>query len=1244
MPLSVEQIAFLTQHLGVAIPPDYVENKKREAEFKQRRAKFDAEHSDLTGVFAAAEVRAALKKADDFAKAGKNFAEALEELENAEELVTLPPPPSEPAPQPPVGAEQKAVAADQPPLPPKDKEEDEGPEAEAPDVPPPDYPAPKPLPGDPSDAIQAVNAQSRTNQEVLRQGVAELLVLQGKYIDLQEARRAVANPGGEFDKLTAEMAQLAEDVKAINVRSGRALGELTRLEQELKQVDVAAVGTPPLAVKAHAKVTLEIAERVKKAALTQSEGLAAEAKLVKALKDNENFTARDGVKVYEPADFELPSVLRDLTARLQATTKQYRAAQQQMQPGLARVQELLDLASKAKSLPGGAAGEIALLETQANDLSKNFGKWNKEINNPWKPASAKARSLKKDDHLETVELLWRGEKLYDEFSVAFGEADETAKNVLHGVRLLNSAIAGAPASPAEANQEVDKWIAAMNKLREVVTDPIGRLNDAKRGAADRKKQFAAVDATQVPALEGALTEMNQDIEKARANLRSLERAAQEAGLVEGLIKTRFSAKGVDKKKVDSLKKASSAVDKAISPALKEAEKTIAALVALREELARKRAALGKAAAVEDTVRLTAALKELPPLQDKAALFPAKGVAKWKNATSKGGDKKAARLFAEVTKAWEAAEKSADNSSLTSLENAAAAFLTHFAELSQAGAPEAADATRADKCREAQALARKMRLKNDLDSLPEPPWTEEQATKAKRIEACSLLESGTPAKAPSAKGESDSFFIKNASGKPAFIFKPKQGENVKEDFGGREGEGVVREVLSSKFNDQIKEMTGVDFGVCPTQIARLESDSFANGEKSKEKSRVGALQQAVANEGSLLDKLVEDPAFARQVKTEDVQKVALMDFLTLQADRNAGNLLVQEVDGEKRLVPIDGGFAFPKAELFGKASGGMASERMDFSGPPPADENGKLKARGGLEGKNALMILPQSEERFSPEMLQSIEAIDPAALAKGLKQSSAEIGESAPELNGLVDDENVENVRRSALFLKKAAPHFTVAELAEIYALDFTRVLAVPAGKVEKEIAAVIAQGRARADFNRTKKEADAEYARLGGDAELVKLGWDPKTDRLLRLNGKRRIEILKKREQAPPAPAAQPAPPKPASDQAALERELKTLGGDKEWAVVQKRPDNSPKITGNATLVAKVGRLRLWRQFKDEGGDKAFDKLVELFQKSQYTPFDQLNKAGQASVAAFASWSGDPYALGIGGKADALKDFNKFKK
>ncbi len=193
-----------------------------------------------------------------------------------------------------------------------------------------------------------------------------------------------------------------------------------------------------------------------------------------------------------------------------------------------------------------------------------------------------------------------------------------------------------------------------------------------------------------------------------------------------------------------------------------------------------------------------------------------------------------------------------------------------------------------------------------------------------------------AKPPKNKGESDSFFINGTDGKPAFIFKPKEGENVQPEI--PEGGGAAREVLASKFNDIMKKSAGLDFGIAPTSVARLESSQFASGSKSQATSRVGAIQQAIPNEGDVFEMAQKDPSLLASIPDEDVQKIAVLDMIQLQADRNGTNLLVQDDGGKKRLKPIDAGFSFPSKKLFretavGMGAGGKVSQTApDGEGP------------------------------------------------------------------------------------------------------------------------------------------------------------------------------------------------------------------------------------------------------------------------------------------------------------------------
>src|SRR5215467_6995163 len=113
MSYTIEQLDFLGAHIGVAIPPDFIENKKRQKEFQTLRSKFDSDHPDLSAFYAADRIRGALAKADDFASTGKDFASALKELADAEELLKVPPPlPKDPPPPLPRDAQELSEPID----------------------------------------------------------------------------------------------------------------------------------------------------------------------------------------------------------------------------------------------------------------------------------------------------------------------------------------------------------------------------------------------------------------------------------------------------------------------------------------------------------------------------------------------------------------------------------------------------------------------------------------------------------------------------------------------------------------------------------------------------------------------------------------------------------------------------------------------------------------------------------------------------------------------------------------------------------------------------------------------------------------------------------------------------------------------------------------------------------------------------------------------------------------------------
>jgi hypothetical protein len=1232
MPFTVDQLDFLGVHVGVAIPPDFVENRRNEEKFARRVGEVGGRDGEMKSRFDGAKLEDLFKQAKTAAE-GNDFKGALDLLDQVEiglSAPDLPPPPVNPPPEVP------------PPIVPQpvpDPVPVQGQVQPPPQVQPPTVvqPPPQPVAGD-AKTIQKLLAQSVKLNETVRKQFLAIKDSQGKFVDFKDKQRDAQNPT-DAGKHKAEARKHLDDVEAAIVVQTNAVAALDELKKKLAAITIPQGPDAPALTQQLQAAALEVDNRLQKATGVEQTCLALHGKMKNAYDTDVDFMiGKDGIKAYDTNAQEIPAILLDLLDRLPATRRKFEDAYERVEPHGNRMTQMIDIVSAGKPLSQADLTDLASIEGEVPGISDSLGKLNAPIIKDWKEVNGNIKSLNIGAQPEIKGLVSRGNEEYDEFMHSFGMAQEMCLDVQQMVVEVKKSNDPSPGTPKLLNEAMDALIKEIVELDVKVAEITNYLGADRKAVTDKRAEIAALKPNQLDKFEEATISLNQALEKTRADARALNRADRALESRQKLYKARYSKQKPDKKKASDFEKKSEALGKKMANPLKEAVKIEKEMEALQEVLRKKYDAAKAAAPAPDGQRLDTSIKALPQLPDAKTLLPSKGVSGWKKGIGKGGSKAGAKLFDALTKAWEEAEKKSTGGNLDKMEKAAALCLAAINEVPN-DEQDDVDRSRMDKCREALGIVRKLRLKSEMESLPAPPYDGKTAEKARSIEARALLENGTPTKPPGEKGESDSFFLKNSEGKVAFIFKPKQGENVKE--GGKEGEGVVREVLSSKFNDQMKEMTGLDFGVCPTNLTRLESDSFKGGEKSKDTSRMGALQQAAPNEGSLLSKMTEDPQFLKSVKTEDVQKIALMDFMTLQGDRNVTNLLVQDVNGEKRLVPIDGGFAFPDKELFNASSIGMSSSgKYDPNQPPPKDDQERQRFEENAKGKNAIMSLPQSEEKFSPEMLKHIESLDPDKMVKGMKAANKDLEDSAPELKGMVGDENLENMRRSIVFLKQAAKEFSVLEISQIYALDFKRLLEVPTKQLQKEIEAVIKTARARNALEKVNKSDEAEYTQLGGDTEIKKLGWNPATDRVLRLNWKRKIDILKKKEPAPP-PTPTPTKSTPPSDEDSLNREFKSLGGDKELDKIAARPDDTLKMPKNVKLSGKVARLRNWQKFKDFGGDAAYKKLVAKYRENQYKPFDQLSKDEQAAVAAFSG--DDPDALGWGSKVDAFKYYADYK-
>jgi serine/threonine protein kinase len=327
-----------------------------------------------------------------------------------------------------------------------------------------------------------------------------------------------------------------------------------------------------------------------------------------------------------------------------------------------------------------------------------------------------------------------------------------------------------------------------------------------------------------------------------------------------------------------------------------------------------------------------------------------------------------------------------------------------------------------------------------------------------------------AKPPAAKGQSDSFFINGEDGRPKFLLKPVNGESRFSDA-WPDGGGAAREVLLSRVNDSFKDNLGLDFGVPKTTVAVLEDPAFASGTLSKETKRTGALQTAVAlrpgdppDAKSLFAKAQDGPTTKKQVLSineDDAQAIAVLDFITLNGDRHAENLLVQspgDNPGQTRLVPIDAGQAFPTREAFRRGAQSMNSRRGWDDAHPEIDE-----------GDNLIMQLPVAQKHFDGKALAAIDQLDPDETARRMKAERDALAKECPEMAGKITDESIEISRRSQKLLKAAARELTIRELGSLYAAGFLDIIDAPD------------PDQAIADAIRMMKA----YSALGGDDGLL---------------------------------------------------------------------------------------------------------------------------------------------------------------
>ncbi|MBV9755900.1 MAG: hypothetical protein JO047_02505 [Alphaproteobacteria bacterium] len=237
----------------------------------------------------------------------------------------------------------------------------------------------------------------------------------------------------------------------------------------------------------------------------------------------------------------------------------------------------------------------------------------------------------------------------------------------------------------------------------------------------------------------------------------------------------------------------------------------------------------------------------------------------------------------------------------------------------------------------------------------------------------------------------------------FLFKPAS-EKPSDIEGFPDGAETMREAMTGRASDLLTGMTGLRFDVPETQVIKVDPNRFPPGsldnldQVDTTQPILGSLQQFAKTDGEMRN----NPMAKRsKVPPEDCQKIAILDTITLNMDRHDGNLMLQGGDNPK-LVPIDHGLTFP-----------------------PQDAVGEMATRIG-GSHNALLGIPGAHAPFTPEMLAAIDKIQPQVVVSGLKGERGTLDQVHGGATAKISDDALEITRRSALFLKLAAPTLSPA--------------------------------------------------------------------------------------------------------------------------------------------------------------------------------------------------------------------------
>jgi hypothetical protein len=383
--------------------------------------------------------------------------------------------------------------------------------------------------------------------------------------------------------------------------------------------------------------------------------------------------------------------------------------------------------------------------------------------------------------------------------------------------------------------------------------------------------------------------------------------------------------------------------------------------------------------------------------------------------------------------------------------AAEAHLTHYEQdLNPAQKNEKSSLSKKRYCEEGRLAARQYMMALDFDAIPDPRsplgWSDEDQMRAATVRAQVNYHETyqTADKMGEGAGASESRWLQGADWKAesaakagslrtdddglnlptnqrVAIFKAAVGETAPDGMNDKKGAGAIKEALASANAKLFATQTGIDLGVPETNVVAIHRYELSGGgpekgrgpDKTDPNLVIGSSQQSAGAKDEVAEMAATANTVRELIKTVDVQKIAMLDIMSLNCDRHAGNLMLKPgTDGAPTMVPIDHGGSMPSRADFETAKGRIAGVAAD----------------GSIV--NELLQMPSAYEPFDPQLLEQLDLLDPAAIEVGMKRQLAAMDAVHPGFDaaGKVPDSGLHMSKRAMMFMKRAARFLSPAEI------------------------------------------------------------------------------------------------------------------------------------------------------------------------------------------------------------------------